>query len=244
MTSCFTDRRALVTGAARGIGLAISRAFHAAGATVAMVDMLPEVESAAAAVGDRARAYRADVTDPAAVKALVESVISDLGGLDIVVNNAGITRDGLLARMSAEDFDAVQKVNLYGTFHLIQAAARPMMKARGGRIVNVASVIGLHGNAGQANYAASKGAVIALTKAAARELASRNITVNAVAPGFIRTAMTDKLPDEVKTRMLDGIPLGRLGEPEDVAGTVLFLAGDAAAYITGQVFVVDGGMFI
>ncbi|MCU0726929.1 MAG: SDR family NAD(P)-dependent oxidoreductase, partial [Planctomycetes bacterium] len=153
MTSCFTDRRALVTGAARGIGLAISRAFHAAGATVAMVDMLPEVESAAAAVGDRARAYRADVTDPAAVKALVESVISDLGGLDIVVNNAGITRDGLLARMSAEDFDAVQKVNLYGTFHLIQAAARPMMKARGGRIVNVASVIGLHGNAGQANYA-------------------------------------------------------------------------------------------
>jgi 3-oxoacyl-[acyl-carrier protein] reductase len=244
MTSSFADRRVLVTGAARGIGFAISRAFLAAGATVAMVDMLPDVESAATTLGERARAFRADVTDPAAVKALVESVVRDLGGLDVAVNNAGITRDGLLARMSAEDFDAVQKVNLYGTFHVIQAAARPMMKARGGRIVNVASMIGLHGNAGQANYAASKGAVIALTKAAARELAPRNITVNAVAPGFIRTAMTDKLPDDVKARMLDGIPLGRLGEPEDVAGTVLFLAGDAAAYITGQVFVVDGGMFI
>jgi 3-oxoacyl-[acyl-carrier protein] reductase len=244
MTGLFHDRRVLVTGAARGIGLAIARAFHEAGASVALVDMLPEVEEAAKSVGDRARAYRADVTDPAAVKALIESVVAGLGGLDVVVNNAGITRDGLLARMSAADFDSVLKVNLYGTFHLIQAAARPMMKARGGRIINIASVIGLHGNAGQANYAASKGAVIALTKAAAKELASRNITVNAVAPGFIRTAMTDRLPEDVKTGMLGAIPLGRLGEPEDVAAIVLFLAGDGAAYVTGQVFVVDGGMFI
>jgi 3-oxoacyl-[acyl-carrier protein] reductase len=206
--------------------------------------MLPEVEGAAAALGGTARAYRADVTDAEAVRALVARVTEDLGGLDILVNNAGITRDGLIMRMSAEDFDRVLKVNLYGSFNLIQAACRPMMKSRGGRIVNIASVIGLHGNAGQANYAASKGAVLALTKSAAKELASRGITVNAVAPGFIRTAMTDALPEKVKEEMLKAIPAGRFGESSDVAGAVLFLASDLAAYVTGQVLVVDGGMFI
>ncbi|MEN8148770.1 MAG: SDR family oxidoreductase, partial [Planctomycetota bacterium] len=158
--------------------------------------------------------------------------------------NAGITRDQLLPRMKPEEFDAVLKVNLYGTFHLTQAAARPMMKARGGRIVNIASVIGLHGNAGQANYAASKGAVIAFTKATAKEMAPRGVTVNAVAPGFIRTAMTDQLPEKVKEQMMSVIPLSRFGEADDVLGTVLFLASDLAAYVTGQVVVVDGGMFI
>jgi 3-oxoacyl-[acyl-carrier protein] reductase len=240
----FAGKCALVTGAARGIGRDIATAFARAGAKVALVDVLEEVESAAASLGEAASAYRCDVTDPAAVKALVKDVTGDLGGLDILVNNAGITRDTLLPRMTAEDFDLVLKVNLYGTFHLTQAAARPMMKARGGRIVNIASVIGLHGNIGQANYAASKGGVLALTKSTAKELAPRGVTVNAVAPGFVQTAMTETLPEKVREQMLDAIPLGRFGETGDVVGAVLFLASDLSSYVTGQVLVVDGGMFI
>jgi 3-oxoacyl-[acyl-carrier protein] reductase len=240
----FTGKTALVTGAARGIGRAIAEAFATRGAKVAVVDVLDEVEEAAAALGENAKGYRADVTDSGEVKALVGRVIEDLGGVDILVNNAGITRDALLPRMSEDDFDRVLKVNLYGTYNLTQAVTRPMMKARSGRIVNIASVIGLHGNVGQANYAASKGGVIALTKSTAKELAARGVTVNAIAPGFIRTAMTDQLSDKVKEMMLSVIPFGRFGESEDVAGAVLFLASDLAAYVTGQVLVVDGGMFI
>jgi len=239
-----TGKTALVTGAARGIGRAIAEALAGAGAKVAVVDVLEELEETAAAVGGGAKGYRADVTDAGAVKDLVEGVIGDLGSLDVLVNNAGITRDALLPRMSDEDFDRVLRVNLYGTYHLTRAAARPMMKARAGRIVNIASVIGLHGNVGQANYAASKGGVIALTKSTAKELAPRGVTVNAIAPGFIRTAMTEDLPEKVRETMLSVIPFGRFGEARDVAGSVLFLASDLAAYVTGQVLVVDGGMFI
>ena len=240
----FTDQRAIVTGAGRGIGADIAGALVAAGARVALVDVIDEVHETAASLGDHASAYVCDVTDAKAVKDLAVQVAGDLGGIEILVNNAGITRDTLLARMSPEDFDGVLKVNLYGTFFLTQAVSRIMMKARRGRIVNIASVIGLHGNAGQANYAASKGGVIALTKSAARELASRGVTVNAVAPGFVSTAMTDKLPEKVREQMLSAIPLGRLGETGDISGAVLFLASDLAGYITGQVVVVDGGMFI
>lgn len=240
----FSERTAVVTGGARGIGLAIGTALAKRGARVALVDVLPEVEAAGEGLGNGSRGFVVDVTDPAAVKGLVETVVSDLGGIDVLVNNAGITRDALLPRMSAEDFDRVIRVNLYGTFYLTQAAARPMMKARRGRIVNVASVIGLHGNAGQANYAASKGGVIALTKSTAKELAARGIAVNAVAPGFIRTAMTEDLPEKVREQMLGMIPFGRFGETDDVVGAVLFLASDLSAYVTGQVLVVDGGMFV
>lgn len=240
----FTDKRALVTGAARGIGKDIAAAFLDAGGHVALVDVMDEVHETAAQLGERATGYVCDVTDHQAVKELTVNVSADLGGLEILVNNAGITRDTLLARMRPEDFDQVLKVNLYGTFNLTQAVSRIMMKARRGRIVNVASVIGLHGNAGQANYAASKGGVIAFTKSVARELASRSITVNAVAPGFVSTAMTDKLPETVREQMLSAIPLKRLGETSDVTGVVLFLASDLAGYVTGQVLVVDGGMFI
>jgi len=240
----FTGKTAVVTGAARGIGQSIAAGLHERGATVVLVDVLPEVAETAAALGERATGHVLDVTDAAAVKDFVGSVVKEHGALDVLVNNAGITRDQLLPRMKAEDFDLVMKVNTYGTFNLTQAAARPMMKARGGRIVNIASVIGLHGNAGQSNYAASKGAVIAFTKATAKELAPRSITVNAVAPGFIRTAMTDDLPEKVKEQMLSVIPFNRLGSADDVLGVVLFLASDLAAYVTGQVVVVDGGMFI
>jgi 3-oxoacyl-[acyl-carrier protein] reductase len=240
----FTGRTAVVTGAARGIGRSIAEALHSRGATVVLADVLPEVADTAGELGERAHGSTLDVTDAAAVKEFVGSVVKEHGSLDILVNNAGITRDQLLPRMKAEEFDLVMKVNLYGTFHLTQAASRPMMKARGGRIVNVASVIGLHGNIGQANYAASKGGVIALTKASAKELAPRGVTVNAIAPGFIRTPMTEDLPEKVREQMLSVIPFSRFGEPDDVTGVVLFLASDLSAYVTGQVIVVDGGMFI
>jgi 3-oxoacyl-[acyl-carrier protein] reductase len=240
----FTGRIAIVTGAARGIGKDIAAALIERGAQVALVDIQDEVMATAADLGEGARGYTADVTDPDACKSLVATVKDDFGQIDILVNNAGITRDTLLPRMSPEDFDQVLKVNLYGTFYLSQAVARPMMKARYGRIVNIASVIGLHGNVGQANYAASKGGVIALTKSTAKELAARGISVNAIAPGFINTAMTEKLPEKVRDHMLSMIPFRRFGETSDVAGAVLFLASDLAGYITGQVLVVDGGMFI
>ena len=190
----------------------------------------------------KALAVRCDVSDGAQVKAMVDETVRTFGGLDILVNNAGITRDGLAMMMSEENFDAVIATNLRGAFLCMKAAARPMMKKRWGRMVNLSSVVGLHGNAGQVNYAASKAGVIGMTKSMAKELAGRNITVNAVAPGFIDTDMTAVLPEAAKAALLGSIPLGRMGQPEDVARAVAFLCSDDAAYITGQVLSVDGGM--
>ncbi len=237
---------ALVTGGGRGLGRAIAMDLAAAGAKVACVDLdettLDETVAAIREAGGVAEGLIGDVTDSARVNAVVEEVVEALGGLTILVNNAGITRDGLLVRMSDQQWESVLAINLTGTFLVTRAAARPMMKARRGRIVNVASVSGLMGNAGQANYSASKAGVIGLTRTVARELAGRGITVNAVAPGFIATDMTAKLGDEVVARIREQVPLGRLGEPQDVSDMVLFLASEAAAYITGQVFPVDGGL--
>ncbi len=242
----FDGQVAVVTGAARGIGQAIAWRLAQEGADVAVCDLdaswLTETVENIRSMGRRAEAFACDVARSDQVQAVVDGTVSALGRLDILVNNAGITRDGLLVRMSEADWDAVLNVNLKGVFLFTKAAARVMMKARSGAIVNVASVIGLIGNAGQANYAASKGGVIALTRATARELAPRNIRVNAVAPGFIRTRMTDQLPEEVRHRMLGTIPLARFGEPADVAAVVAFLASADAAYITGQVISVCGGM--
>lgn len=239
-------KTALVTGAARGIGRAIAEKLAQAGADLALCDVKAEwLEDTAAAVrsaGRRAEMLAADVSSAEQVQAAVESTVKSFGRLDILVNNAGITKDGLMVRMSDEDWDAVINVNLKGTFLFTRAAARPMMKQRGGAIINIASIIGLIGNAGQCNYAASKAGVIALTKSSARELAGRNIRVNAVAPGFIESKMTEVLPDDVKRQMLDAIPLKRFGGTEDVAGAILFLAGDQSSYITGQTLSVNGGM--
>ncbi len=244
--SDLTGKTALVTGAARGIGAAIATRLAEAGADVAVCDLkaewLEETRAAIEAAGRRAFTYAVDVADSAAVDATVAAAFKDMGRLDILVNNAGITRDTLLMRMSDADWDAVLSVNLKGTFLFSRAVARPMMKQRTGSIVNIASIIGLIGNAGQCNYAASKAGVIALTKSSAKELAARNIRVNAVAPGFIQSKMTDVLSDDVKGRMLDLIPLKRFGTPADVAEVVLFLAGDRSAYMTGQVLQVCGGM--
>ncbi len=237
---------ALVTGAARGIGQAIAGALAGEGADVAVCDLergwLDETVALVEGAGRRAIALEGNVAAPEDVQRTVADTLGAFGRLDILVNNAGITRDGFLARMSEADWDAVLDVNLKGAFLFMKAAARPMMKQRAGAVVNIASVIGLIGNAGQCNYAASKAGVIALTRSAARELAGRGIRVNAVAPGFIRTKMTDQLPAELQARMLGQIPQGRFGEPEDVARVVLFLASDAAAYVTGQVLSVCGGM--
>ncbi len=239
-------KTALVTGAARGIGQATALRLAAAGADVALCDLkaewLAETAAGVRAAGRRAESYAVDVSDAAGVKSAVEAVAADFGRIDILVNNAGITRDGLLLRMSEEDWDAVLDVNLKGTYLFTRAVARLMVKQRGGAIVNIASIIGLIGNAGQCNYAASKAGVIALTKSVAKELAGRGVRANAVAPGFIRTSMTDKLSEETQQRMLEAIPLKRFGSPEDVADVVVFLAGDAAAYVTGQVVNVCGGM--
>jgi 3-oxoacyl-[acyl-carrier protein] reductase len=236
----------LVTGAGRGIGQAIAKELAAAGADLALCDVkeewLKETMDLVQAMGRKARAYAVDVSVSDQVSATVDRVVADFGRLDVLVNNAGITRDQLMVRMSDEDWDAVLSVNLKGTFLFTRAVARPMMKQRVGNIVNIASIIGLIGNPGQCNYAASKAGVIALTKSSAKELASRNIRVNAVAPGFIESKMTEVLSEEVKKRMLDAIPMKRFGTPEDVAKVVLFLASDASAYITGQVVTVSGGM--
>ena len=220
-------KTALVTGASRGIGRAIALCLAGMGAQVAI---------------NYAEIVQADVSDAAAVDEMVKAVTEKFGGIDILVNNAGITRDGLLMRMKEEDFDAVVNTNLKGMFHVTKAVSKLMMKKRAGRIVNMASVVGIMGNAGQANYTASKGGVIALTKTTAKELGSRNVRCNAVAPGFIQSKMTDVLPDDVKKAYMDTIPLKRFGTAEDIAKCVAFLAGPDAAYITGQIISVNGGM--
>lgn len=241
-----TGKIALVTGAARGIGRSIAEELAAAGADVAVCDLqedwLKDTVAAIGAKGRKSLACAVDVKDPANVNECVNKVVQAFGRIDIMVNNAGITKDGLLVRMSDEDWDAVINVNLKGTFLFTRAVARPMMKQRTGAIVNIASIIGLIGNAGQCNYSASKAGVIALTKSTAKELAGRNIRVNAVAPGFIESKMTEVLPEDVKKKMLEAIPLQRFGLPADVAKAVVFLAGDESAYITGQVINVSGGM--
>ena len=246
MTKPLENKIALVTGAARGIGQAIALQLAADGADLALCDVKAEwLEDTAAkvkALGRRAEGYAMDVANAAAVGEAVAQVLADFGRIDVLVNNAGITRDTLLMRMSEEDWDAVLDINLKGAFLVTKAVVKPMMKQRSGAIVNIASVVGIMGNPGQANYTASKAGLIALTKTTAKELGSRNVRVNAVAPGFIRTAMTDKLAEPVKEAMLKMVPLGRLGEPEDVAKAVAFLASDAAAYVNGQTLAVCGGM--
>jgi 3-oxoacyl-[acyl-carrier protein] reductase len=229
---------ALVTGASRGIGKAIALELGHAGADVVLSYHTggEEAEAVAAEIGGRA--VEADVSDPASAKALVEQA----GDLDILVNNAGLTRDGVLARMSDEDWREVIETNLSSVFYTCRAAARPMMKRRGGAIVNVSSIVGVHGNWGQTNYAASKAGIIGFTKSLARELGSRNVRANVVAPGYVRTRLTDVLPEEATKTMLDATPLGRLGDPEDVAGAVRFLCADEARFVTGAVLVVDGGL--
>lgn len=235
---------ALVTGGSRGIGLAIARELAEAGAKVAVVGRdAARAEAAAAGLpGEGHRGYACDVADAAAAAVLVKQVEEEMGGVDVLVNNAGVTRDNLLVRIKDDDWDAVLDTNLRGAFVLIRAAARGMMKRRAGRIVNVSSVVGITGNVGQANYAASKAGLIGLTKAVAKELASRGVLVNAVAPGYIETDMTSELPGAAREALSSQIALGRLGQPEDIAPVVRFLAGPGSRYMTGQVLVVDGGM--
>jgi 3-oxoacyl-[acyl-carrier protein] reductase len=243
----FGNQVAIVTGAGRGIGHAIALRLASEGARVAVVSRTEQnanrtAEEINAKFAGLAKSYAVDVADQAAVKKLVEQVLTDFSRIDILVNNAGLTRDGLSMRMSEEDWDLVIDTNLKGAFNFIQAVERPMIKQRSGRIINIASVAGIMGNAGQANYAASKAGLIGLTKVIARELSSRGITSNAVAPGFISTDMTDVLPDAIKTGVIGQIPLGRFGEPDDIANAVAFLASAEAKYITGQTLTVDGGM--
>jgi 3-oxoacyl-[acyl-carrier protein] reductase len=238
-----TGKNALVTGSTRGIGRAIAEGLAESGARVAVVGRdLARAEEAATAIGNSAKGFAADVADTAAVAKLVDDVEKAFGGIDILVNNAGITKDNLVMRLKDEDWDAVQNANLRGAFAAIRAASRGMMKKRAGRIINIASIVGLIGNKGQANYAASKAGLIALTKSVAKELGSRNILVNAVAPGFIETEMTAAMTKEAREALGQQIALERLGSVQDVAAMVAFLASDLASYITGQVFVVDGGM--
>jgi 3-oxoacyl-[acyl-carrier protein] reductase len=238
-----SGRVALITGSTRGIGREIAATLGRCGAKVAVVGREQErAAAAAAAIGGGAQGFACDVADTAQVARLVEGVESAFGSLDILVNNAGLTRDNLLLRLKDDDWDAVLDANLKGAFAAIRAAARGMMKRRWGRIINITSVVGITGNKGQANYAASKAGLIGLTKSAAKELASRNILVNAIAPGFIETDMTAALTPEARATLAGQIPLERLGTPADVAAAVAFLASEHASYITGQVLVVDGGM--
>jgi 3-oxoacyl-[acyl-carrier protein] reductase len=244
-----TGKTALVTGASRGIGRAIAVALADAGADIAVnyagsEAAAAETVKAVEALGRKAVMIKANVGKAPEFDAMVQSVLETFGKLDILVNNAGITRDNLIMRMKEEEFDEVIETNLKGVFNGIKAVTRSMMKQRSGRIINISSVVGTLGNAGQANYVAAKAGVIGLTKSAARELASRNITVNAVAPGFIETDMTDKLPADMKEKLEKDIPLGRIGRPEEIASAVLYLASDASSYMTGQTIHVDGGMYM
>lgn len=242
-----SEKIAVVTGGSRGIGAAIAKKLASRGMTVIInycgsEDRALAVKSEIEAAGGQAEAWRCDISDCGQCEAFVKAVMEKYGRIDVLVNNAGITRDGLMMRMSDEDFSQVIDTNLKGTFYMMRFASRYMIKARKGRIINMASVVGLMGNAGQVNYAASKAGVIGATKSAAKELASRGITVNAIAPGFIDTEMTGALSEKVQEQILTQIPLGIFGRPEDIANCAAFLASDEAAYITGQVIQVDGGM--
>ncbi|MCL1630895.1 3-oxoacyl-[acyl-carrier-protein] reductase [Sporolactobacillus sp. CPB3-1] len=238
---------ALVTGASRGIGRAVALRLARLGASIIVnysgnQERAEETAAEIRAYGSDALICQCDISDESAVQAMVKQSLAHFGKIDIVVNNAGITRDGLLMRLKEEDWDAVINTNLKGVFHVTKAVLRPMMRQKSGRIINIASVVGILGNPGQANYVAAKAGVIGLTKATAREVASRGITVNAVAPGFIVTDMTNQLSEDVKEKMKQEIPLGKLGTPEDVAGVVAFLASDDGSYMTGQTLSIDGGM--
>lgn len=238
-----TGKVALITGAAGGLGDKIARTLHAQGATLALTDMRAEpMEKLKSELGSRVEVFTANLTDAEAVKTLVADVENKMGKIDILVNNAGLTRDNIFIRMSDEEWQLVLDVNLTAGFKLARAAVRGMMKRHFGRIIGIASVVGVMGNAGQANYAASKGGMIAMNKSLAQEVASRGITVNSIAPGFIRTPMTDVLTDEVKAKLMARIPAGKLGEAQDIANVVAFLASDEAQYITGQTININGGM--
>lgn len=249
MFASLEGKKALVTGASRGIGRAIAIALAEAGADVAVnysgsEQAAAETAEAIRALGRQAIIMKANVGQAAEFEDMVKQVVEQFGTIDILVNNAGITRDNLIMRMKEEEFDQVIETNLKGVFNGIKAVTRPMMKQRSGKIINISSVVGVLGNPGQANYVAAKAGVIGLTKASARELAARNITVNCVAPGFIQTDMTDKLPEDLKQSLAGQIPLAKLGAAEDIANAVRFLASDAASYMTGQTIHVDGGMYM
>ena len=241
-------KTAVITGSAQGIGYCVAELFGREGACVVLVD-LDEVKTAEAAgklaaAGIVSLAVKADVSKFEDCEAVVKAALDKFGKVDVLVNNAGITRDNLVMRLADADWDLVLNINLKGTFNFTKAVVRSMLKARAGRIINIASIVGQQGNAGQANYSASKGGVIALTKTCAREFASRGVLVNAIAPGFIRTRMTDAIPEEARRKLLEAILLGRMGEPEDIARAALFLAGEDSSYITGQVLGVNGGMYM
>ncbi|MGN1458403.1 MAG: 3-oxoacyl-[acyl-carrier-protein] reductase [Acutalibacteraceae bacterium] len=244
-----TGKNAVVTGSSRGIGKAIALRLASLGANVAVVyagnaEKANETVSEIEALGVKAKAYMCNVADFAEVKALVADIIAEFGGIDILVNNAGIIRDGLVLSMKEEDFDKVIDVNLKGTFNMIKNTYQHFMKKRRGRIINISSIVGINGNAGQANYASAKAGIIGLTKSVAKELAARNVTVNAIAPGYIETDMTNSMPEKAKEAVMSSIPMKRVGQGEDIANAVAFLASDEASYITGEVIKVDGGMAI
>lgn len=247
MSKRFANKNVLVTGGTRGIGRATVERFAEEGANVAFTYRSSSAEADALVAeltgkGCKAKAFQADAADFSAAEAAVNEIVSDWGSIDVIVNNAGITRDGLMLRMSEEDFDAVVGTNLKSVFNYAKAAYRPMMKQRSGRIVNMSSVVGVMGNPGQTNYAASKAGIIGFTKSLAKELGTRGVTVNVVAPGYVATDMTDAISEAAKDAMLGAVPLGRPANPDDIAAAVLFLASDEAAYITGHVLHVDGGL--